>query len=514
MTLRLGTSGGTGSLNLFAGLQGEYSTFTHIYPTLVQYDLETLDLKPNLATRWESMDGGSTWTFHLRPGAKWSDGQPLTAADAAFTLDTIRKFQEGPTANYAGYVSHLESIETPDDATLVLRYDQPVGNVLAQAGVVQILPKHVWAPYAGGDGTELATFANAPGNGSPVVSGGPFMLTEQRKDEFERFDRNPSFYGDKPTLSGFGVRFFANPDAMVTALKNGEIDAIQDLPATSADAVRSSGSVVSTTPGIGFDALAINPNPDKTNNRELLDPKVRQALEHAIDRDRVVDIVHLGHGEPGSTIIPPALQGFHDAGIDRLPFDIDKANALLDEAGFPRGPDGTRIANGHPMAYEVLFQPDAQRTFEVIQSGFQEVGVNLTPRTLDRKALATAVAAPDGKYLEYDFALTTGTTGGYDPDFGLSAFACFARGLFNLSGYCNPEYDALYKQQAVSAEEKRVELVHQMQEMIFDSRAYVVLSYPDQLDAWRESWTGFKQSPEGIFSYLSPETLTDVRPTG
>jgi peptide/nickel transport system substrate-binding protein len=501
--LRLGQSGQTGSLNLFSGLQGEYATFTTIYPTLVRYELKTADFKPGLATRWESSDGDRTWTFHLHPGARWSDGHPLTAADVAFTLDTIRRFQDGATANYAGYVSHLQGVDTPDAATVVLHYDQPVGNVLAQAGVVQLLPEHVWATYATGDGKALTTFPNGP----PVVSGGPFTLNEQRKDEVEQFVRNAYYFGERPTLAGFGVRFFANDDALVAALKNGEIDAIQSLPATSVDTVRATGATVATTAGIGYDALAVNPTPGKTKNRELLDPKVRQALEYAVDRERIASVVYLGHAKPGSTIVPVALTKWHDDGVKPLPFDVAKANQLLDEAGFARGPDGTRAAGGHPMTYEVLVRPDAQRTFEIIQAGFRQVGINLTPRTLDRKALSAAVASPDGKYLDYDFAITSGSTGGYDPDFGLSAFACFALGQFNPSGYCNPEYDKLYKTQSAASVQQRIDLVHKMQDMIYESRAVIVLTYPDHIDAWAKGWTGLEQSPEGIFSYLSPDTL-------
>ena len=509
-TLRLGESGQTGSLNLFGGLQGEYSTFTTVYPTLVQYDLKTTDFKPGLASKWESSAGDTTWTFHLHPGAKWTDGQPLTAADVAFTLNMILQFQQGPTANYAGYVSHLQHADAPDAATVVLHYDQPIGNVLAQAGVVQILPQHVWGTYATGDGKALTTFPNAP----PVVAGGPFQLVEQRKDEVEQFVRNPNYYGDRPALAGFGVRFFANDDAMVAALKNGEIDAVQGLPATAVDTVRAAGATVASAPGIGYDALAVNPNPNKTKNPELLDPKVRQALEYAVDRQRIVSVVHLGHAKAGSTIVPPALEKWHDASINALPFDVAKANQLLDQGGYQRGPDGTRVANGHPMAYEVLLQPDAQRTFEVIQAGFANVGIKLTPRTLDRKALSAAVAAPDGKYLDYDFAIRTGSTGGYDPDFGLSAFACFALGQFNPSGYCSPDYDKLYTTQSAANPTQRVSLVHDMQRMIYDSRAVIVLTYPDHLDAWAKGWTGFQQSPEGLFSYLSPETLVNVQREG
>lgn len=513
-TLRLGMLGGTGSLNLFGGLQGEYGTFTNIFPTLVAYDLKTLDYKPNFAASWDQSADHATWTFHTRHGAQWSDGQVLTAKDFAFTLSTIVKFQQGPTASYSGYVTHLKTAEASDPDTLVLHYEQGVGNVLAQAGTVQTIPEHVWAQYATGDGSNLKTFTNTPSPGSPVVSGGPFMLVEQRKDEFELFKTNPNYYGAKPSIDGFGIKFFASDDALVNALKAGDIDAIQGVPATAAAPLKSAGLTVSNVPGINYTSLTINSNQKRTNHRELLQPQVRQAFEAAVDRSRVVQVVSLGFAQPGTTILSPAMGKWRDTGVQAAPFDVAAANQLLDQAGTTRGVDGLRQTGGHPMAYDVLIQPQDDRTFQIVRAGLQQVGVKLTAKMLDRKAQNAAIQAPDGKYLDFDLAIGSGTSGGYDPDFGLSAFACFALGLFNRTGYCDPAYDKLYQEQGVATPDQRVQLVHTMQRMLADSRTPIVLQYPDHIDAWSSHWTGFVQSPDGIFTYLTPETLRQVHMTG
>jgi len=521
-TVRMGVIGMTGTLNPFGGLQGEYATFANIYPRLVQEDPRTLAHEPFLATGWKVSEGGRVWTFQLRRHAEWSDGTALTARDVAFTFNTIVKYSHGATANYSEYVTFLQSATATDPTTVVLRYSKPVATVLSQAGGVLILPEHVWGRYATGDGKALRSFTNLPASGHPVVSGGPFMITEQKANEFEAFVRNPHFFGSKPTIGGFGIKYFGSPDDAVTALKTGDIDVLLGgrslasggVPSTAAQALHSAGFQVATPGAIDFDGLLINPSADKQSHRELLDPAVRKAFEYALDRNSVVRVVYSGLARPGSTIVPPAIGKWHDSQTSPLPFDPAKANQLLDQAGFKRGPGGVRTTKGRPMAYEVLIQPSQEREFQIIQAGFDKIGVKLTARALDTKAQFQAITGSDMKYRGYDLALRTWTSGGYDPDFGLSGFTCFSRGLFNPSGYCDPAYDKLYAEQKVAPEQQRVSLIDQMQKLVYDSRAFVVITYPDHLDAWSKRWRGFVETPNGLFSILSAATLTSAHRSG
>src|SRR6185312_3948730 len=142
---RLGSNSSIDSLNSFVAFQGDaYVTFEYIYPMLVQYNPQ-LQFVPDFATSWSESSGGKVWTFHTHPGAKWSDGKPLTAADAAWTYQTILKYQDGATANSAGYVAHMKSATAPNATTLVLTYKRPVANVLSQMQQTPILPEHIWA---------------------------------------------------------------------------------------------------------------------------------------------------------------------------------------------------------------------------------------------------------------------------------------------------------------------------------------------------------------------------------
>ncbi len=164
---RLGTAGTIDSLNPYVAFNADaYSTFEYIYPYLVQYNPQ-LQFVPDFARSWQQSPDGRTWTFHTQPNAKWSDGKPLTAADAAWTYSTTLKFQNSSTANSAGTLAHMESAKAPNATTLVLTYKQPVANVLSQIQQMPILPEHIWAKYAAGNGKALMTFAT-PRRSSPA----------------------------------------------------------------------------------------------------------------------------------------------------------------------------------------------------------------------------------------------------------------------------------------------------------------------------------------------------------
>ena len=255
-TLRLGTNSRIDSLNPFVAFnQDAYTTFMYIYPFLVQYD-QKLNFTPDFATKWETSKDGLTWTFHTRPNAKWSDGKPLTAEDAAWTINTDVKYKGTGAANAAGLVAHIKSASAPDPNTLVVKYEQPVGNVLSQFQQLAILPKHVWAVHTGHKGADLKTFPNS----APIVSGGTFMLTKFKKDEIALFERNPTFYGPKPHIKGFGLRMFANDDALVSAMKSGELDALETVPPTAIDTLKKDGVIVTKVLPAGM-ALALDASP-------------------------------------------------------------------------------------------------------------------------------------------------------------------------------------------------------------------------------------------------------------
>src|SRR5204863_5516796 len=280
-TFRVGTASGIDSLNPFVAFnQDAYSTFEYIYPVLVQYDSH-LHFAPDFATSWKSSNGGKTWTFKTRANAVWSDGAPLTAKDAAWTINTDLKYASGGAANAAGLVAHIKRASAPNATTLVVRYTKAAGNVLGQFQQLAILPQHVWSKYTGHKGNDLKTFSN-----SPLVGAGPFKLVKFKKNDIALFQRNDSFYGEKPKADGFGLRMFSNEDTLVAALKAHEIDAIEFVPGTAIKTLRASFNIRSA-PGVDQTDFIINSNPKKTAHRELLSLKVKEAMAHAVDRKQI-----------------------------------------------------------------------------------------------------------------------------------------------------------------------------------------------------------------------------------
>jgi peptide/nickel transport system substrate-binding protein len=515
--LIIGTTSNIDTLNPFVTFQqNSYAAFEYIYPQLVQYDSKTFEFKPDFAQSWEQSSDHLTWTFHTEPNATWSDGEPLTAQDAAWTIDTILKYGDGPAGNLIGSLAYVKSVEATDDNTLVVTYSAPAANVLPELQQVPILPEQVWGQYATGDGKGLRQFANVPTGGQPLTSGGPFEVAEYKKDQVTIFQTNPDFYGPKPVIDGFGLQYFSNDDAMVAALQSGQIQAAINVPPTAVDTLKGNASItLYDGEGLQLRDLIINSSPDKTTNLELQDPKVRMAMEYAIDRTAIGQTAWLGYARPGSTIVPTGAGVWHDAQIQPLPYDVAQANSILDAAGYTRGADGIRIANGHPMNYTVLFAADesgaGDSAFRIIQNGFQQIGIQIAQRKMDNDAVNTAILGDNNTYNKFDLAMWDWYICCPVPDFILSVMQCSQWGNWSDTGYCNKDYDKMFQaQQLAQDQSERVKMVYAMQKIVYDDRPYIVLSYDDQLNAWSTGWTGFVESSLGLFNNLSKESLTLV----
>jgi peptide/nickel transport system substrate-binding protein len=521
--LKIATNSEIDSLNPFVAFnQDAYTTFEYVYPYLVQYDTrkvaagQTTDaaIVGDFATSWQTSKDALTWTFHTRPGAKWSDGQPLTARDAAFTLSTVLKYAKGPTSNTASLLLHVATVQAPNANTLMITYSVPVANVLSQLQQMPILPEHIWKQYATGNGSQLRSFKNS----APVVSGGPFVLKEFRAKDVALFTRNPNFYGPKPRLAGFGLEMFRNDDAMIQALKRGEIDMIEGgggtVPPTAVKSLKSAGFTVSIRPGMTFYDFINNANPKKPKDKELLDPRVRRAFAHAIDRNAIDQTVFQGYAEAGTTIVPPADGPWHDSAPKAEPFDVGLANRILDKAGYKRGANGIRVAAGHPMSYTVLTPQSlfgVDREFTILQGAFQKIGVQLSQRSMDPSAMFADMTAPGSTgYLNWDLALWDWTPL-IDPDFILSVLTCAQWGGWGDSGYCNQAYDRMYEQQGRILDAKaRQHLVWRMQEKLYRERPYVVVNYLDNIEVYDHHWTGFIDTSQSSFNPLSKQSLEQV----
>jgi len=517
--LTIGTTYYISSLNPFVGIETQDSTaYSMLYPQLLQYG-PGLKLEGDWAESWDESPDGRTITFKLRDG-QWSDGTPLTAEDAVWTIETIRKHAKGATASMAKVLAGVGSAEAPDPRTLVIRYDQPMGPALANLQQMYVLPKHVWASHdTGEDGSGLTDFK--PEQQLPVVSGGPFTITKYEDKGTTVFTPNPKFYGPKPHASAVALTFYTNPTAMIADLKAGRLGFVETVPFKDAAQLKSlQGFTIDSQPGNEVTNFGFNSSDAKKQNRELLDPKLREAFEYTLPREQIVSTVFGGEAKPWADILSGWSGDWVNPKVQPLPNDVDKANQILDSLGYPRGTDGVRqvpattgehAQPAHPMRYTVIVPNDTDYDghlqFTLLQSAFEKVGVQLTEQAGgDGTQAYELITAPDGKYEDADM-FTWYWHPYIDPDFNLGVVTTSELGNNSDTGWSNPAYDALYEKQRTTVDPAaRRDLVWQAQAEIASARPYVQVVETNLVTANSTGWTGFepKLFTLGKAYYTSP----------
>jgi peptide/nickel transport system substrate-binding protein len=304
------------------------------------------------------------WTFHLRGGGKWSDGVPLSSADALWTIQTALKYRSGATAYLASILTGVKSASAPNPTTLVLRYSHPVAPWLSNLEQFFILPKHVWAKHLGTKGDGLKAFR--PEDHLPMVAGGPYTITRYQEKGTIVFTPNPGFYGPKSHAAAVTLTYYTNPTSMVADIDAGNLDYVDAVPYSAAGAIKGRGSItLNVQPGEEVTNLGFNSNPKKPKNRELLNPLVKEAFEYATPRKQIADVVFRGYAHPWANILsawsgPP---GWLNPAVKPLRYDPQKADQILDSLGYKRGSGGVRMVPATTGAYA---QPAHQMSYGVI----------------------------------------------------------------------------------------------------------------------------------------------------
>ena len=490
---RIGTTSNPDSLNPFVGFSAlSYIIWTETYPTLVQYDAD-YKITTDLAESWETSSDGKVWTFKIKPNGKWSDGKPITAADAAFTGNLIIKYGEGPAAMMAPFISHSTKFEAPDATTLVITYDEAVANVLPQLQQFFVLPQHVVEPIIGDKGKGLKKWD--PMTGGAQVGGGAFYVKTFEKKGTTILAKNPGYYTTPPYVDAVGLTVYQNADAMLAALKGGQLDSADTVPPTLAKQWSEDPNFTLRVGASSFTYdIPINSNQKKKDHRELLDLKVRNALDLAVDRTQIIDTVLNGYGTPIATMFTELSPGYNNTDIPVPVYDLAAANKILDDAGYSRGADGLRVGpDGSKFDWEVIVPENVEgidRLFEILKTSWAELGINITAKKLDSTAAFEAIGAPDWKYLDFDLAIWD-WIGYIDPDFMLSVLLCNQLGGWSDTGYCNPAYDTLYDEQGVTLDpDERKAIVWQMQDIQNQDHPYLWVAQKQSISAFAKNWGG------------------------
>ena len=520
--LRVGTTQDLDSLNPYATiLVVGYEAFGLSYNYLVDSG-PNLEPAPGFAESWERAADGHSWTFKIREGMKWSDGEPATAEDACFSWQLGVDALAAEESLGAGYLEPTMSdagvtkVECPDATTMVVTTDDASDRVLQVA--LPIIPKHIW-----GEET-YATIGKAKFE-PPLVGTGPYQAVDWQTGQFIRLQRNPNYWGDQGFQDEVDLVIFKTADTMVQALKNGELDYAHGINAEQLDALASDENIATVVGSAnGWSQLAFNgygasngktiPN-GGPSTKALLDPKFRDALGYAVDHEELVDRVLGGYGDVGTTIVPPVLTSWHVEPTTKRTFDIELAKQKLEDAGYPLDAEGRRLDKEGKQITLRLMMPDSDENYpkaaQFIVAWYDELGINVTTQVLSSAALTEIIYPPEGGEgytADYDIELW-GWSGAIDPNGLLSIFKCDAIGDSSDSQYCNPEFDKMYDDQlAASTAEERKAILAEMQNLIYDEAVYDILFYDANLVGYRtDRFAGFENQPANGTPFFTYSTL-------
>ena len=305
-------------------------SFGPIYESLVFVDvLKSGAATPWLASKYAWSNHNKTVTFTMRPGVKWSDGQPLTSDDVLFTYNLIFAPEYAAVASprRGDFTQHVANISAPDPYTFVVKTQTPYAPFLVTHGQYGIMPKHVLGSLA------PAAINTADFNSAPMVTNGAFKFVRWDKGAQVVFTRNPNYYRGAPLLDQFVYKVVPNTTAVANQLKTGEIDAGQ-LDPSQVDSMRTEQSIGITGFAVpGFQFYMQNLDPSKPTGQIFQDLAVRQALYTAINRDGIVKTVLFGQGQVANSVEPPTSWAWNPNAKPVYKYDPSKANQMLDQAG-------------------------------------------------------------------------------------------------------------------------------------------------------------------------------------
>ncbi len=517
--VRIGWTGGPNSLNIgVAWLAAAYTISELTYSSMYELKLDG-SLAFDLATDVKRSDDGLVYTYTIRDGVKFHDGQPLTARDVAFTYNLVMNHEDFPTLH--SYTEHFTKVEAPDDKTVVITLDEPVPNMESKLVFLYILPEHIWKDHAEGDAA--AAFEN-----NEMIGSGPFKMLENKPNEFIRLGVNKDYYGGPAKVDEAIFQVFSNSDVLVQALKTGQVDMITSVPPTSVESLKQDANVkvvvgAPLSPSLA-DIILNMADPGNcptdagglcTGHPALRDKQVRLALAHATDKKKIIDVVLLGLATPGIALIPDGMGEWFNKDIKDYEFDIAKANQILDDAGY-KDADGDGIRDmqdgSRPLTFRLNWPTSetyAPRVADLLNETWSQLGIKLEMQAVESDAL-TAKCCPA---LDYDVMLWGWVA---DPDPNTLLIIPTTDQIstgYNETGYSNAKYDELFLAQGKELDHaKRVEMAREMQSIIHEDLPYIIPYYESAVEAYRtDKFTGWKDSETKV-ALEDPSSLLVIEP--
>ena len=408
-----------------------------IFNGLVSLD-DNANPLPDLAESWEVSEDAKTYTFNLAEGVTWHDGEPFTSADVKFTFETI--LLQFHSRTKGGLEGILESIETPDEGTVIFQFIEPYAALLQRLNVTEapILPQHIYG--------QVEDIQTAKANLSPVGTG-PFKFSEYVIDDRVVLVRNDTYFKEGlPKLDELVFRVIPDANTQLLALEQGEVDYIWRVPGGEVERLSQDNAVslyqANSGPGGGFCIPTLTFNLERD---VFSDIRVRQAIAHAINRDQLVEQVIFGQGRAATGPINSQMAFAYSSDVTAYPFDVEGANALLGEVGLARGDNDTRFS------INLLHFPNFSKYGEVIRQNLAEVGIEVELVPLDRSAFLPRV------FGERDFDTNIiSYCNNTDPAIGVARMYISSNigdiPFSNGAAYENADIDSLFSEAAQAAD--------------------------------------------------------------
>ncbi|MDW7650191.1 MAG: glutathione ABC transporter substrate-binding protein [Bacillota bacterium] len=446
----------------------------HMVETLIYLDVDG-NLVPALAESWEPAEDGLSWYLNLRQGVEFHDGTPFNAEAVKYNLDRFMGVDDPENAAvYSFLLGEVSSVEVVDEYTVQIFLNQtfaPIASHLSHSFIGMHSPASLEA-LADGESVE------AP------VGTGPFKFESWDRGTQIVMARNDDYWGGAPQLETVTFKFVPEAGSRVLMLETAEADAIMSVPPTDIERLEAMDEI-DVVPQTSVRLIYLGFNQER---EEFKDARVRQALNHAINKDVLIETIFRGVGQPSTAPVVPAIFGYTEVGP--YEYNVEKAKELLADAGYP---DGFDIELYHPTG---RYPQDATVT-EAVQAMLKEVGINATLTTYDWGTYLDTVIVPPEE-AEHDMFMLGWGTVTLDADYGL--YALFHSSQWpprnNVSYYANDEVDALLEEARVTADRAvREDLYKQAIEIIWEDAPWLFLYDEGQVNAVRSNVKGLIHHP-------------------
>mgnify|MGYP001185677188 CR=1 FL=1 len=466
---------------------------SQLFPALLKLDLDMNPL-PWIAESWSASNNGSTVTFNLIKNATWTDGAPITSADVKFSLENVTPFNPAGFLVLSGPTGAIASVEAPDDYTVVINLNSHQDTIFKALGMIGggIVPKHI---YELTPGPEIFTNTN---NFDAKVTGGPFILLENVPGDHITLVKNPNYYyKGKPYLDQVIFKIIPEPSSAVLAYMAGEVDYLGYGGLAPAGDLVSLAERSDTEMSLEFQALAgqhymsFNLDDPILNNTQ-----VRKALATATDLETINQLAWGITGKVPQSHLHQDI-AFSVPTLSEYAFDLSKANAILDAAGYPKGSDGFRFSLEFTFRQETA---GGQKAADILQQHWKNIGVDLTVVPLEGGAHGQKV------YTNRDFQITMDEHPS-GPDAGLfwdGIFLSFTARLpfpgTNTAAFINEEVDGLiFGGKMTSDPAQDAEIYDQLLTILADQLPTFPLNDGQTIGIYRNTFVGLPAGPAGSF---------------